>query len=167
MLWFAASFEPKNWAYCDGRLINISQNSALFSLLGTTYGGNGVQTFALPDFRGRTVIGTGNGTGLSSYQEGQTGGSNGVSLLQSNMPLHTHTATPTLRVSNTASDGDEGPGNLLGNADIYAAGQNGNLGGVTAQPTSIAGSGAPVPVEQPYLGMNFIICLYGIFPSRN
>ena len=167
VMWFAATFEPRNWAYCDGRLISIAQNTALFSLLGTTYGGNGIQTFALPDFRGRTVVGAGQGPGLSNYVEGQKGGAAQTTLTQANIPSHTHPATATLSVSTKAANSEEAPGSILGNADVYAKTQSGALGGVTAQPTGPAGGGATFSTRQPYLGMNFVICLYGIYPSRS
>lgn len=92
---FGFNFAPRGWSFCQGQLMSISQNTALFSLLGTAYGGNGVQTFGLPDLRGRTLIGQGNGPGLSPYVLGQIGGAENVNILISNMPAHTHVATFT------------------------------------------------------------------------
>ncbi|MFN0216176.1 MAG: phage tail protein [Saprospiraceae bacterium] len=164
---FAADFAPKYWALCNGQILAINTNSALFSLLGTTYGGDGRTTFALPDFRGRTAIGSGNGAGRSGYVLGQKAGTPTVTLTTANLASHTHPATATLTATSAAPNTDEGPGNILAGTNIYAAGANGSLGGVTAQPTGITGSSAPVDIQQPYLGMNYVICVQGIFPSRS
>lgn len=164
---FAADFAPKSWALCNGQILNIAQNQALFSLLGTTYGGNGIQTFGLPDFRGRAAIGVGQGAGRSNYVLGQKAGAASVTLSISNLAAHTHPTTATLTATSAAPNTDEGPGNILAGTNMYSTGPNGTLGGVSEQPTGVTGSNAPVPIEQPYLGMNFVICIYGIYPSRN
>ena len=167
---FAADFAPKNWAYCNGQIMAINTNTALFSLLGTTYGGNGVQNFALPDFQGRTAIGStqqGSTPGRSTYVLGQKAGSPTVTLTVSNLAIHNHPTTATLAATSAAPNTDEGPNNILAGTNIYAAGANGTLGGVSEQPSGITGSSAPVNIQQPYLGLNYVICLYGIYPSRN
>lgn len=176
---FAGTFAPRNWAFCAGQLMSISQNTALFSILGTTYGGNGQTTFALPDLRGRAPIGAGQGPGLSNISLGEVSGTETVTLLTTQMPAHTHTATLTGTVSlgcvddngNTDSPG----GNRLAiapagtqvysNAAADAAMAASNISGTVT--IGIAGNSQPVPIRNPYLGMNYIICLFGIFPSRN
>lgn len=163
---FAADFAPKSWALCNGQLLSIAQNQALFSLLGTTYGGNGTTTFALPDFRGRTAIAAGQGAGLSNYSLGQIGGVQGATLTSANLPPHTHIASATLNATSAAPNTDEGPTSILAGANIYAAGETGNLAGVGEQPTGVAGQSQPLSVQQPYLGMNYVICIAGYFPSR-
>jgi microcystin-dependent protein len=164
---FAADFAPKNWLYCNGQLLSIAQNQALFSLLGTTYGGDGRTTFALPDFRGRTAVGVTQVSGNPSYSLGEVGGMPNVTLLSSNLPSHTHQTTATLTATSAAPNTDEGTGSILAGANIYADGQSGALAEVTAQPTSITGQNQPISVQQPYLGMHYIICQFGIFPSRS
>ncbi len=165
---FAGNFAPKSWAFCYGQIMSIAQNTALFSLLGTTYGGNGTTTFALPDFRSRVPIGTGQGPGLSSYVLGQVSGVENVSLLQSNLPAHTHFMTGT---SAGPTQGTAAGGYLATTSrtaampNIYAA-AGGTVVPMGSQ-TTPAGSNVPVSIVQPYLAMNFIICMYGIYPSRN
>jgi microcystin-dependent protein len=166
IMMFAGNFAPKNWAYCQGQTIAISTNSALFALLGTTFGGDGRTNFKLPDLQGRVPVGTGNGPGLPSVILGDVGGSPSVTLLQSNLPAHTHTVTvPTTDLGGTTDDPN---GNILagGGASIYtsASSASGTYGGVVVGPT---GGNQPISVMPPYLGMNYVICLYGIFPSRN
>ena len=164
---FAADFAPKSWAFCNGQILPIAQNQALFSLLGTTYGGNGTTTFALPDFQGRTIVGSGQGSGRSNYVLGQKAGAQNITLNVSNLAAHNHPTTATLAATSSAPNTDEGPGNILAGANMYAAGANGSLGGVTEQPSGVTGSNQPVNIQQPYLGMNYVICIYGIYPSRN
>ena len=176
---FAGTFAPKNWAFCSGQLISIVSNTALFSILGTTYGGNGVNTFALPDFRSRVPRGTGQGPGLSNVDLGEVSGTETHTLLTTQMPAHTHGATGTLAVN-------QNPGTLSNPVNNYLAGGqdatanpiptyanaagtgtgSGNLNGLSVTVAN-AGNSQPVPHLNPYLGMNFIICLTGIFPSRN
>jgi microcystin-dependent protein len=166
IIMFGGSFAPLGWAYCDGSLQSIADNSALFSLLGTTYGGDGQQTFGLPDLRGRIAVGTGQGAGLSYTDLGEMSGTSSVTLFQSNIPPHTH----LIKVSTTDGQGatDNPNGNILAfsNSNVYASlsGASGSYGGVTA---SITGSGQPFSTMPPYLGMSFIICIEGIYPSRN
>ena len=172
---FAGNFAPRTWLICNGQLINIASNTALFSILGTTYGGNGQTTFALPDLRGRVPTGTGTGPGLSNVQLGQVAGTPSVTLLQTNLPAHTHTVTASgsQTCKSGAGNSDTPTGNIPASSatdEIYAApaGSNGSMAPISVSgTTSIAGNSQPVSVMQPYLGMNYIICQFGIFPSRN
>ncbi|MBL8242469.1 MAG: phage tail protein [Bryobacterales bacterium] len=162
---FGGNFPPKGWAFCDGSLMAISQNTALFSILGTMYGGDGRTTFGLPDLRGRVPIGMGSGPGLSSYTEGQMGGQETHTLLTTEMPAHTHAVA--VAASNEANTPQNRPGgNVLGAANIYdlPASADAALGGVSC---GSAGGGQPHENRQPYLAMNYIIALAGIFPSRS
>lgn len=155
------NFPPRSWAFCNGQLLSIQQNAALFSILGTTYGGNGVQNFALPDLRGRTPLGFGNGAGLSPYVLGEVGGQENHTLIQSEMPLHNHLAA----ASTAAPDKPTATGNFwAGNAGTYASSQNANL---MPQAIPLMGGSQPHPNLAPYMVVNFVICLSGIFPSRN
>jgi microcystin-dependent protein len=169
---FAATFAPRNWAYCSGQLISINTNTALFSLLGTTYGGNGTTTFALPDFRGRVGVGVGTGAGLGTISLGQVAGTNSITVSASNMPAHNHGFTGVnIKVNGAAGDGASPVGGVIaGKANSYAEGFGANqflAQGSVAGNTDIAGSSSPMNVMNPYLGMNYIICQFGIFPSRN
>jgi microcystin-dependent protein len=168
---FAGNFAPRGWALCQGQLLAISQNTALFSILGTTYGGNGTSTFALPDLRGRVPVSSGQGPGLSPYDLGEVTGVENITLLTQNMPSHTHLVNAS---SATSGRGGNIPtGNLLATTanagtntvDIYAAGSP----GVQMSPQMIAptGNNLPVSIIQPILCLNYIIALQGIFPSRN
>ncbi|WP_439470867.1 phage tail protein [Brevundimonas sp.] len=178
ILGFGFNFAPRNWAFCAGQTIAISQNSALYSLLGTTYGGNGTTNFLLPNLVGRVPISFGSGGtgGTASYALGQAAGSESTTLLVQNMPAHNH----AINVSNTADATTNKPSNVeyLGqcvgsdptNGDavtvnIYTpAAPNAQL-----NPTSmsIVGGSQPFNNMQPYLAVNYCIALYGIFPSRN
>jgi len=158
---FAGNFAPRGWAFCAGQILPIAQNTALFSLLGTTYGGNGQTTFALPDLRGRVPVGTGQGPGLSNVDLGETGGSESVTLTQSQMPAHSHLAGVT-----QAAQAASRPANKVPSAGgAYADASDGS----TFNPAHIqnSGGGQPIPIRPPYLGLNYIIALQGIFPSRN
>lgn len=162
---FGFNFAPQGWAFCDGQLMNIAQNTALFSLLGTTYGGNGQTTFALPDIRGRNVIHPGSGPGLSNFAQGQIGGVENITLLTTNMPAHNHAVTATVSDANLDEPAN---GARLGtsNANIYASGGSAN---VTLAPdsTTNAGGSQPFGIRSPYIAIYFSIALQGIFPSRN
>src|SRR3954469_19752561 len=177
---FAGNFAPRGWAFCNGQIMSIAQNTALFSLLGTTYGGNGQTTYALPDFRGRSPVGTGQGPGFSDVVLGEVSGTENVTLLTTQMPAHTHTATVgdlTLKAKNTPGNSASPSGNALaaeaaGVTATYVSGATPDVamatGSVTGAPTiGIAGNSQPTPIRNPFLGMNFIICLEGVFPSRN
>ncbi len=161
---FAGNFAPRGWALCNGQLMSISQNTALFSLLGTTYGGDGRTTFGLPDFQGIAPMSQGQGPGLSSYDLGQTGGETQVTLLASEMPAHTHS------VSGSASDGgDRSPAAErfaveVGGVNSYAA--PGAPAALAAQALGPTGGSQPHNNLMPYLTMTFVIALQGIFPQR-
>lgn len=166
----AYNYAPNGWAFCNGQLLPISQNQALFALLGTTYGGDGVTTFALPDLRGRVPVSNGQLAGGSFYNLGQTGGLDSVTLDTTQLPAHSHPITGTLQ---TAEFGDPGSpqGNLLAsdaNAQFGAGPANTTMGSFAAQGT-VGNTGGNQPHEnrQPVLGLNYVIALQGIFPSRN
>lgn len=160
---FAGNFAPKSWAMCNGQILPISQNTALFSLLGTYYGGDGKSTFALPDLQSRVPIGAGQGPGLTDRFLGEEGGSNAVALLTSEIPSHTHTlqgANAPLKRRN--------PTNALltsvSGANVYAATAPDTL--MASEAVGITGSSLPHNNMQPYLTLNFIIALQGIYPAR-
>lgn len=166
-------FAPKNWASCNGQLMSISQNTALFSLLGTTYGGNGIQTFGLPDLRGRIPVGTGQGSGLSMYTLGEVSGTENVLLNANNLPPHTHNGNVNIIVKGgTGQDSPDPAGFYPGpitNGYTSAGTAGNNMAAPTYTNTTIGASGSSQPVSllTPYLTVNFVICMYGIFPSRN
>ena len=160
---FGGNFAPRSWAFCNGQLLSISQNAALFSILGTTYGGNGQTTFALPDLRGRVPIGMGQGPGLSGYVEGQAGGVENVTLLTSQIPVHNHSLSASSGAATNASPNNGYPA-VLDAGNGYAATPNTTM---NAGAIGTAGGNQSHTNVQPYLALNFIICLFGIFPSRN
>ena len=169
---FAANFAPRTWAYCYGQQLAINSNQALFSLLGTTYGGNGTTTFALPDFRGRIPAGTGVAAGIQQLPMGALLGTPNYTLNNSNMPPHTHTAQGTYTLKGLSDQGNTGAAEnayLASLANLYSTKPaDGFLKTITPTVTvSIAGGSQPLPIQQPYLGMNYIICIQGIYPSRN
>jgi microcystin-dependent protein len=181
---FAGNFDIRNNALAQGQLLSIAQNTALFSILGTTYGGNGQTTFALPDTRGRVVIGQGQGPGTSSYQLGQVGGTESVTLTQAQMPLHTHAASTTLTLGakargNSATGNADGPGGNTWAArprggqystaapDVDMKADTLQLTGSAATTVGAAGGSQPFAIVQPYVTLNYQIVLFGIFPSRN
>ena len=162
---FPFNFAPTGWAFCDGQLLPISQNTALFSLLGTTYGGDGKSTFALPDLRERAPLQHGQGPGLSLYDLGQTGGSDSVALLSSEMPTHSHQL-----YANTADPGDT---SVPSPSATFAT----SSGGALYQPGPPSTTLAPLALQlvggslrhnslQPSLTLNFCIALQGVFPQR-
>jgi microcystin-dependent protein len=167
---FGFNFSPRGWAFCNGQILPIAQNTALFSLLGTTYGGNGQTTFALPDLRGRHAIHFGQGPGLSSYDLGQVGGVENETLTINSMPAHQHTVSPRQASNGAAGDVANPDGAYPAKLDnMYAATTDGSFLGAAAAPTntSIAGGSQPFSVLNPYLTLNYCIALEGIFPSRN
>jgi microcystin-dependent protein len=167
ILLFGGNFAPVNFAFCNGQLLPINSNQALFSILGTTYGGNGQTTFGLPDLRGRVPIGAGQGTGLSNYVLGEFAGTESATLLVTNMPAHTH----ALMGDNTAGGHEfPGPNHVLGSSTSATNGiYSTNVPNATMNPKSIGLTGGNVPfsIQQPYLTLNYIIATQGIFPSRN
>ena len=162
---FPFNFAPRGWAFCDGQLLPISQNTALFSLLGTTYGGNGQSNFALPDMQGNAPMHPGQGPGLSLHDLGETGGSDTVSLLQSEMPLHNH----TLRGNNTLGDIPSPAGNALARyANAYQQDTTTPANQVLMAQQGLPPAGGDQPHNnlQPYLTLNFCIAMQGVFPPR-
>ena len=169
---FAGNFAPLSWAYCNGALLSIAENSALFSLIGTLYGGDGQVTFALPDLRSRIAVGTGQGPGLSNWDLGQVQGSETVTLLQTQIPAHTHTATATAKANANSAVGDINTpgGNYAANSgsDLYAETPTVNMGPNNFSFTlQQAGGSQPHNNLMPYLALNYIIAVEGIYPSRN
>jgi microcystin-dependent protein len=157
---FPYNFAPRGWAFCNGQLLPIAQNTPLFSLVGTTYGGNGQTTFGLPDLRGRTPLGVGQGPGLSDYDLGQPGGAESITLTARQLPNHTHSLTAS---SDAAAASTPGPGVLLATANtpIYAPAQN------LVPMAAVGASAQPHANRQPFAVVNFCIALQGIFPTRD
>lgn len=191
---FAGTYAPRGWQFCAGQILSIASNTALFSLLGTVYGGNGTNTFGLPDLRGRVPIGTTNtgGSPLSTYVLGQVGGVENVTLTVNQMPMHNHAATFTpsgggSAVKASSSDGiapapsatnptlataKDPDGNVtinLYNAATPDITLNTGGGGASGGTVTVNANGGnqPFSIIQPYLSMNYIICVEGLFPSRN
>jgi microcystin-dependent protein len=158
---FPFNFAPKGWAWCDGQLLPLSQNTALFSLLGTTYGGDGKSTFGLPDLKGRTPMHPGQGPGLSQHFLGEIAGSETVTLLQSEIPAHVHALRASLDDDDSTLPGAQAPGQL---SVIYAPAGS----AVQMAPESLAPAGGDQPHNnmQPYLTFYFNIALQGVFPPR-
>ncbi len=173
---FAGNFAPRGWLMCNGQILSIAQNTALFSLLGTTYGGDGVTTFALPNFQSRAPIAMGQGPGLSYRVQGEVSGSENNTLLISNLPPHNHQAVLS------ASNADAGqnaatvgasiatPGSLSGRTFTGTLGYNTSTPNTVLNPasvtTTVTGQGIPVNNMQPFIAMNYIICTQGLYPSR-
>lgn len=171
---FAGNFAPAGWAFCDGSLLPISENETLFNLIGTTYGGDGQSTFALPDFRGRVPIGMGQGAGLSNRIIGETGGQETITLSTANMPSHTHlgqivvnngnatTSIPTAS-SSIATSGAFSGRTFLPNLSYTSNAPDILIATVT---TSTVGNSEPVSISRPRLGLNYIISLFGVYPAQ-
>jgi len=160
---FAGNFAPRGWATCDGQLLPISQNTALFSLLGTQYGGNGVSTFGLPDLRGRAPVHFGQGPGLANYFQGQAGGEEIHTLQQAEMPSHSHTA-----YGDSSNGSSDVPANLLPARNPAGVPAFGATASAVLAATHIAQAGSSQPHNNmpPYLVINYCIALQGVFPSR-
>jgi microcystin-dependent protein len=161
---FGFGFAPQGWAPCNGQLLPIAQNAALFSLLGTTYGGDGQTTFALPDLRSRVPAGQGQGPGLSAYGQGQAGGAETVTLTAAQMPGHTHPVT----ASTSPADSGQPAGRTLARAagHTYTA-RSGTSTAMNPAMLGHAGGSQPHGNLQPYLAVNFCITTEGIFPPRS
>jgi len=157
------NFPPKGWAFCNGQLLPISQNTALFSLLGTTYGGNGQSTFALPNIQGSAVMHPGQGPGLSLHDLGETAGSETVTLLESEIPAHSHAVSASLADGTSQTPAGEKLATGVGIGQYAAPGALTQLSPNALTP---AGSSLPHNNMQPYLTMNFNIALQGVFPPR-
>ena len=168
---FGFNFAPRGWSVCDGQLLPISQNTALFSLMGTTFGGDGRTTFSLPDLRGRSATHVGNGPGLSPVSWGERGGSTTTTLTTANLPAHSHSVAPKA----STGDGDE-----ANPKDGYPANSNPDDSGMDlyaeqatpdvtmgATQTSTVGGNQPVNIQNPYLGIYHCIAMVGVYPSRN
>lgn len=172
---FAGNFAPRAWMFCQGQLLAIAQYDALFALLGTTYGGDGQTTFALPDLRSRVSIHAGQGPGLSNYVLGEMSGTESVTLLSMNLPVHNHSLLAPLSLQQSAStatsSGVSSPANAYpasGAMSYFSSSDGTKMGSYSSLSTTpIAGANQPVPILQPYLAMNYIIAVEGIFPSRN
>jgi microcystin-dependent protein len=161
---FPFNFPPTGWAFCNGQLLPISQNTALFALLGTFYGGDGKSTFALPNLLDSAPLQPGQGQGLSLYDLGQTGGSESITLLQSEMPFHTHTMSGAAQDPALAKIvNPDASWSLSQGGGVYQDTQNTQL---APQAVATAGGGLPHNNMQPYLTLNFCIALQGIFPPR-
>ncbi|MCP4438378.1 MAG: phage tail protein [Aureispira sp.] len=157
---FAGTFAPRGWALCDGQLLPIAQNSALFSILGTNYGGDGRTTFGLPDLRGRVPVGVGNGPGLGNYRQGVKGGSETNVLTNGNLPAGSGANVSGYQVNPKTS------------ADEFKAGGTtvltvGNAANATVRASSLGAAGHAVNNMQPYTTIHYIICISGTFPSRS
>lgn len=165
---FAGNFAPRSWAFCNGALINIAVNSALFSLIGTTYGGDGENTFALPDLRGRLAVHPN-----TSMVIGEIAGSENITLTSNNLPIHSHTITSaTGAIPASSSVGDNTPVNAVPatpGSNLYGSSADGfGMGHTdTTGNTPIAGGNLPISIVAPYLAMNYVIAVEGIYPSRN
>jgi len=169
---FAGNFAPLGWAFCDGSLMSIAVYTAAYSIMGDTYGGDGQTTFGLPNFLGRMVVGTGQGPGLSNIDLGEMGGHQTATMSNTQMPVHNHTGSINLSIPTVADTGNTGSpaGNVLaGLAGAYSSDASDSpLHAQTVVPSlGIAGSGQPFSIIQPVLALNYIICLEGIYPSRN
>lgn len=164
---------PRNWAQCNGQLLAINSNQALFSLLGITYGGNGIQTFALPDLRSRTGVGTGTSQTSTEYVLGQKSGSTTAVMLINNMPAHNHNGAVSLSLGADNSGGfDTTPKNNYMSSGVpnsFSTNSNTPMANLLTTQATIgnAGGSQPFSVQSPYLAINHIICLMGIYPSRN
>ncbi len=177
---FGFNFPPRSWAFCDGQLLAISSNNALFALLGTTFGGDGRTTFGLPDLRGRSAVHVGNGPGISAITWGEKAGREDVTLTVNNMPSHNHLATASglttaVKASSDDADGTSPGGALLGTTgeDVYSSGAADSTLNPAAAETqgtvTVAnnGGGQSFNIRNPFLGIYHSIALQGIFPSRN
>jgi microcystin-dependent protein len=165
---FGGNFAPQGWAFCHGQLLAISENEALFNLIGTTYGGDGQDTFALPDLRGRVPIHMGTGPGLSSRQIGELAGTETVTLTANQIPIHTHAA----QVQSGAGDSGAPAANAVwassaGGVKVYTASATPPASAMAAGNIGSAGGNQPHENRMPFLAVNFIISLFGIFPSPN
>lgn len=164
---FTGGFAPKGWALCDGQLMPISQNTALFSLLGTTYGGNGTSNFALPNLQGCVPMQAGQGPGLTLRDLGETGGEQTVTLLQTEMPAHTHTAQAVAGSNSIDPGGNVWANGQKGFGNVYAPSAGGSNANMSPFGLSISGGSLPHNNMPPFLGLTFIIALQGVFPARS
>ncbi len=179
---FAGNFAPRNWAFCDGQLLSIASNTALFSIIGTIYGGDGRTTMQLPDLQGRMAMGSGHAPGLSNVSQGQKGGAENTAVTLANLPAHTHTSSSevagTLKAYNKNGDSADPGGNYLAKAPGSGSHQNNYLGEArwtgdfmapiaTTENSGSTGGSQPMTNIQPTLALRFIICTLGTYPSRS
>ena len=170
---FAGNFAPRGWAFCNGQLLSIAQNTALFSILGTTYGGDGRTTFALPNLNGRVPVGTGQSTAGSNYTLGEMAGQENVTLTQTQIPQHTHSLQANAGVGsvNTAANNFPAGGQVQieRGSPVIPTNSFATSGGTQMNPQAIgvAGGSQPHSNMQPFLAMNYIICMMGIYPPRD
>lgn len=164
---FGGNFAPRGSLFCNGQLQAIASNSAMFAVLGTTFGGDGRTTFGLPNLQGRVPVGAGNGPGVSPRTLGEAGGSETTTLNVNNLPAHTHAAT--LNVSTAAATATSPAGNVLAAAEreVYAPSASMVAASNSAVTVQAAGGGQPFSIMQPYLVINYCIATVGVFPSRN
>lgn len=169
---FGGSFAPNGWALCNGQLLSIAQNQALFSILGTTYGGDGVRTFGLPNLQGRLPLHWGTSTTGTTFVQGEAAGAENATLLVTNLPAHSHSVS--MPVSDQAADLSDPTGAFLASPNVTTSGDA--VAAYTKTTTArfagavqggSVGSGTPFSIMQPYLSVTFIIALVGIFPSRS
>ncbi|RYZ41410.1 MAG: phage tail protein [Myxococcaceae bacterium] len=165
IIMFGGDFAPRGWALCNGALLPIAQNQALFAILGTTYGGNGTTTFALPDLRGRFPMAPGQGPGLAPHTLGEAAGGQSVTLISTQMPAHSHPLMASMQLGNTENPEGAYLAAYPVGADPtpYVTTPSTVMG---PQAVGIAGGSQPVPIMNPYTVVNFIIALEGVFPSR-
>ncbi|MEZ6135456.1 MAG: tail fiber protein [Pirellulaceae bacterium] len=163
IIMFGGNFAPRGWAFCDGQLLPIAQNTALFSILGTTYGGDGRTTFGLPDLRGRVPLHAGSGPGLSPRPLGFRGGSESVVLQVANLPAHSH----SLKASTNEATTQVPTGQVLADARLNAYGAGPAAAVMEDSSIGSTGGNQPIGIAPPQLAINFIIALQGIFPSRS
>lgn len=165
---FGFDFVPRGWEACDGRLLSVTEHSALFKLIGTTYGGDGEESFALPDLQGRTVIGSGTGTGLNPYKMGEAAGSESVTLTLTDLPSHTHGVTASGGPGNVTDPSGASLANVGRNGiNIYNSDASNSLPVVMSSGTTSAGGNQPHNNMQPYVALNYCIATTGIYPSAS
>ncbi|MBC7776411.1 MAG: phage tail protein [Phycisphaerae bacterium] len=171
IMMFAGNFAPRAWMFCNGALQSIANNEALFALLGTTYGGDGQTTFALPDLRSRIPVGTGNGAGLTGVTLGEVGGTETVTLNQSQLPAHSHTMSASVGTTSANANGTNNPTGVLASTSAATYLPLSSSTGTTLAGANVVvgpqGNSQPIEIVQSYQAINYVICVEGIFPSRN
>ncbi|RJP31603.1 MAG: phage tail protein [Candidatus Omnitrophota bacterium] len=161
---WAPNFAPVDWAFCDGALLPVAQNSTLFALIGAKFGGDGAQNFALPDLRGRVIVGAGQGPGLTNRSLGETGGMESVVLSMDQLPAHTHSFQIPVSANRATTDNPVGNVPAKGDMDLYTTTGSPSQNSVASSAT---GANQPISVMQPYFVVNYIICINGILPIRS
>lgn len=168
---YGFNFAPYGWAFCQGQLMSISQNTALFSLLGTNYGGDGKVTFGLPNLVGKSALGAGTAVGGDTYVNGETGGQNSITLNLTNLPMHNHTVSVAVNANARTASATDPTNNFpapagTSSVKMYAPTQNAQMKGGATITLQNSGGTSPVSMQNPYLVCNYSICLQGIFPQR-